>query len=130
MSRKRRERLGKKHKREYQPVRIGEVIPPTHAEQVKWLHAIFVNPPEWTPLTLNQIFPTETHGKKLNALFDGPLRRLRDHIAHGILDSGSYLHFDDLASIREISKMAAVFALRHQANLKERFPSTLPFVLE
>ena len=103
-SRKRRERLGRKLKKENRPVRFGEVIPATHPEQIAWLKAIFIGPRKWKELTLNQIFPLETRGKKLNAIFDGPLRQLRDRIAHGILDSGSYLHFDDLTSTREITK--------------------------
>ena len=103
-SRKRRERLGRKLKKEYRPVRVGEVVPSTHAEQIVWLNAIYVGPRTWTGLVLNRIFPQETHGKKLTALFDGQLRQLRDRIAHGILDSGSHLHFDDLTSVREITK--------------------------
>lgn len=121
-SRKRRERLSRRLRKEYRPVRLGEVIPATHPEQVTWLNAIFIGPREWQELTLNQIFPLETRGKKLNAIFDGPLRQMRDRIAHGILDSGSYLHFDDLNSVREITKWLPFLRCAVRRTLKNDFP--------
>ncbi len=121
-SRKRRERLGRKLKKEYRPVRFGEVIPASHPEQITWLNAIFIGPREWKELTLNQIFPLETRGKKLNAIFDGQLRQMRDRIAHGILDSGSYLHFDDLTSAREITKWLPFLRCAVRRTLKNDFP--------
>ena len=130
-SRKRRERLGRKLKKEYRLVRLGEVVPSTHPEQIAWLNAIFVGPREWAELTLNQIFPQETRGKKLSALFDGPLRQLRDRIAHGILDSGSYLHFDDLSSIREITKWLPFLRCAVRRTLKNEFSRHyLPYLNE
>jgi hypothetical protein len=64
----------------------------------------------------------ETVGKKLNAIFDGPLRQMRDRIAHGILDSGSYLHFDDLTSTREINKWLPFLRCAVRRTLKNDFP--------
>ncbi|RRA48869.1 methylamine utilization protein MauJ [Acidipila sp. EB88] len=120
-SRKRRERLIRNLKREHRPVRIGEVIPTTHAEQIAWLKAIFVGPRKWEEITLDQIFPLEVRGKKLTAVFDGPLRRVRDKIAHGILDTGSYLHFDDLTSTREITRWLPFLRCAVRRTLKNDF---------
>lgn len=77
VSRKRRERLGRKLKTAYKPLWHGERIPVSQPEQISWLAAIFL-PRQWPELMLNQIFPLEARGKKLTALFDGELRRLRD----------------------------------------------------
>jgi hypothetical protein len=130
-SRKRRERLGRRLKQEYRPVRTGEVVPETRAEQIKWLSAIFAGQREWAELTLNQTFPQETRGKKLTTLFDGPLRQMRDRIAHGILDSGVHLHFDDLGSVREITKWLPFLRCAVRRTLKNDFPDHyLPYLGE
>jgi hypothetical protein len=130
-SRKRRERLGRKLKKEYRPIQLGEVIPATQAKQLEWLKAIFLGPREWKEPTLNQIFPSEVRGKKLTALFDGPMRQFRDRIAHGILDSGSYLHLDDLASTREITKWLPFLRCAVRRTLKNDFPEYyLPYLKE
>lgn len=130
-SRKRRERLGRKLKKQYHPNRDGESIPSSHAEQVAWLKAIFIGPHEWGQLTLNQIFPQEARGKKLTALFDSELRPLRDRIAHGILDSGDYLHVDDLAAVREITKWLPFLRCAVRRTLKNDFPDHyLPYLNE
>ena len=112
-------------------MRFGEVIPTTHTEQLAWLKAIFVGPREWKELTLNQIFPMEFRGKKLTALFDGPLRQMRDRIAHGILDSGTYLLLDDLTSTREITKLLPFLRCAVRRTLKNDFQKHyLPFLNE
>jgi hypothetical protein len=130
-SRKRRELLGRKLKKQYRPVREGEVIPASHAEQISWLKAIFIGPQDWDQLTLNQIFPPEARGKKLTALFDSELRPLRDRIAHGILDSGKYLHVDDLVAIREITKWLPLVRCAARRTLKNDFPEHyLPYLNE
>lgn len=131
VSRKRRERLGHKLKKQYQPKRDGEIIPSTAEEQIAWLNAIFIGPQTWEQLTLNQIFPPEVRGKKLTALFDTQLRPLRDRIAHGILDSGEYLHVDDLAAIREITKWLPFLRCAARRTLKNDFPDHyLPYLSE
>jgi hypothetical protein len=91
-------------------------------EKIAWLNAIFIGPREWTELTLNRIFPPETHDKKINTIFDGPLRQMRDRIAHGILDSGSYLHLDDRTSTREINKWLPILGCAVRRILKNDSP--------
>ncbi|MGA9129993.1 MAG: methylamine utilization protein MauJ [Terracidiphilus sp.] len=121
-SRKRRERLGRKHKKAYQPIRHGEIIPASVSDQITWLTAIFIGPRQWPELMLGQIFPPETHGKKITALFDGNLRRLRDRIAHGILDSGQYLLVDDPDEVREIGRWLPFLRCAVRRILKNDFP--------
>jgi hypothetical protein len=130
-SRKRRERLSRKLKKQYRPIREGEHIPASHAEQISWLKAIFVGQDDWGELALNQVFPAEVRGKKLTALFDSQLRPLRDRIAHGILDSGKYLHVDDLAAVREITKWLPFLRCAVRRTLKNDFPGHyLPYLNE
>jgi hypothetical protein len=130
VSRKRRERLGRKMKTAYKPIRHGERIPESRSDQISWLAAVFL-PRQWPDLMLNQIFPTEARGKKLTALFDGELRRLRDRIAHGILDSGQYLHVDDPGAVREIARWLPFLRCAVRRTLKNDFPTHyLPFLKE
>jgi hypothetical protein len=123
VSRKRRERLGRKLKKGYQPNRPGERIPDTEPDQISWLGSIFIPQRQWTELMLKQIFPAEARGKKLTALFDGQLRQLRDRIAHGILDSGQYLLVDDPTAVREITKWLPLLRCAVRRTLKNDFPS-------
>jgi hypothetical protein len=123
VSRKKRERLGRRMKKGYKPIRHGERIPESEADQISWLRSIFLGPREWTKLMLKQIFPAEVYGKKLTALFDGQLRTLRDRIAHGILDSGQYLLVDDLAATREIAKWLPFLRCAVRRTLKNDFPA-------
>lgn len=129
-SRKRREKLGRKLKKKLLPVRNGELVPASATEQLSWLKAIFYGPREWEELTLRQIFPPDVHGKKLNAIFDSKLRPIRDRIAHGILDSGQYLHVDDLSSIREITKWLPFLRCAVRRVLKNDFPERYLSYLE
>ena len=80
---------------------------------------------------LNRIFPLEARGKKLTALFDGKLRRLRDRIAHGILDSGQYLQVDDPEPVREIARWLPLLCCAVRRTLKNDFPTHyLPYLKE
>ena len=120
--RKRRERLGRRLKQHHRPVRVGETVPATQPEQIAWLNAIFAGQRPWSEMALGQIFLPETRGKKVNALFDGTLRLLRDRIAHGILESGEPLYMDDLSAIREISRWLPFLRCAVRRQLKNDFP--------
>jgi hypothetical protein len=122
-SRKRRERLDRKLKQKSQPVREGERIPTGHSDQLSWLKAIFGGSREWEPLALNQLFPSESRGKKLTTVFDTQLRPLRDRIAHGILDSSQYLHVDDPGAMRDIAKWLPFLRCAVRRVLKNDFPN-------
>jgi hypothetical protein len=113
-SRKRREDLVRKLKKQYRSTRFGEIVPSTRPEQTAWLNSIFTGPRDWNEFTLNQVFIPEARGKKLTALFDGPL--------HGILDSGSYLHFDDPVSTGEVTKWLPLLRCAVRRTLKNDFP--------
>jgi len=94
LSRKRRKRLGLKHKSSLKQPRPGEQVPLRDQKAMtEWLNALFYNR-DWDEGIFGQIFITEALGKKLNNLMDNELRPIRDRIAHGILDDGGFLLLD------------------------------------
>lgn len=121
VSRKRREQLGRKSKAAGKTVRNRERVPSSQTELKSWLNAIFV-PRPWPEQVVDRIFPAEARGKKLTALYDGELRRLRDQIAHGILDSGKYLLLDDPEEIREFAYWLPFLRCAVRRTLKNDFP--------
>src|SRR5271155_4008969 len=69
-SRKRRERLGRKHKATLKPIREGEQIPPRiKSEMESWMKALFHVNRDWDDGVLGQIFIPEILGKKINNIF-------------------------------------------------------------
>jgi len=123
LSRKRRDRIGRKLKKNAQPNRPGERVPVSRDEQLAWLAAVYPGPREWNEQTLEQIFLPAAKGKKITALFDGPLREIRHNIAHGMLDSGSFLDVDDIASVRQNAKWLPLLRCMVRRILKNDFPN-------
>jgi len=104
-SRKRRERLGRKFKKNLTPSRPGEHIPLSDKSEMEaWLKAIYHVSRDWDEMILGQIFIPEVLGKKINNIFDTQLRPIRDRIAHGILDSGEFLLLDRSDDRQTVSK--------------------------
>jgi hypothetical protein len=122
VSKKRRGRMGRKSAKDNSSKRYGERIPESPGDQILWLQSIFPGQRRWPQFMLNQIFVPEVRGKKLTALFDAPLRKLRDRIAHGILDSGHYLLVDDPSAVREISRWLPFLRCAVRRALKNDFP--------
>jgi len=121
-SRKRRERLGKKHKATLKPIREGEQIPlRTKVEMEKWMKALFHVNRDWDDAVLEQIFIPEVLGKKINNIFDNQLRPIRDKIAHGILDSGAFLLLDKVDDRQLVFEMATLPEMCGSQGHEERF---------
>jgi hypothetical protein len=105
LSRKRRKRLGRKHKTSFKQLRPGEQVPLREKRAMEeWLNSLFYVNRDWDEGMLDQVFIQEAWGKKINSLFDSELRRIRDKIAHGILDSGEYLLLDKHEDFELVSK--------------------------
>jgi hypothetical protein len=131
LSRKRRERLGRKHKASIHPSREGEQIPArTKMEMEKWLKAIFHVNRNWDDLILDQIFIPEVVGKKLNNIFDNQLRPIRDKVAHGILDSGEFLLLDKSENRELVSKWLPFIRCAARRVMKNDFEGFLRFLDE
>ena len=130
-SRKRRERLGRKHKATLKPIREGEQIPPrTKVEMERWMKALFHVNRDWDDAVLEQIFIPEVLGKKINNIFDNQLRPIRDKIAHGILDSGAFLLLDKVDDRQLVSKWLPFLRCAARRVMKNDFEDYLNFISE
>lgn len=121
----RRARLGKESGSDrdkcYRPM---EVIPNDGAGARAWLNAIFPIHREWDALTLSQMFPPESEGKRLMHLVGTELTKLRDEIAHGIMRSGELsLSADDLVQIQRVNKWLPLTRCIARRMLKNDFPT-------
>jgi hypothetical protein len=130
-SRKRRERLGRKHRAALKPIREGEQIPlRTNSDMQKWMKALFHLNRDWDDGVLEQIFIPEVLGKKINSIFDTQLRPIRDKIAHGILDSGEMLLLDKTEDRRMVSKWLPFLRCAARRVMKNDFKDYLDFIGE
>jgi hypothetical protein len=120
----RRARLGKEASGDRQKcVRPMEVIPNDDTRAKAWLDAIFPIHREWDGLTLSQMFPPESKGKRLMHLVVTELTNLRDQIAHSIMHSGELsLSADDLVQIQRVNKWLPLTRSIARRMLKNDFP--------
>jgi hypothetical protein len=121
----RRARLGKEaggdREKCYRPM---EDIPNDDASARVWLSAIFPIHREWDDLTLHQMIPSESKGKRLTHVVITELTNLRDQIAHGIMRSGELaLSADDLVQIQRVNRWVPLTRCIARRMLKNDFPS-------
>ena len=127
----RRLRLGKELRDDRgKCVRPMEVIPSEEPASKTWLNAIFPIHREWDGLTLNQMFPPESKGKRLMNIVGTELMKLRDHIAHSIMRSGELaLSADDLVQVQRVNKWLPLTRCIARRMLKNDFPGQfLPYL--
>jgi len=130
-SRKRRERLGRKHKATLKRLGEGEQIPlQGKAEMGKWMKALFHVNRDWDDGVLEQVFIPEVLGKKINRIFDTQLRPIRDKIAHGILDSGELLLLDKTEDRQMVAKWLPFVRCAARRVMKNDFEDYLNFIDE
>ncbi|HXY78655.1 MAG TPA: methylamine utilization protein MauJ [Candidatus Acidoferrales bacterium] len=131
ISRKQRERLGRKHKGAMNPHREGEQIPlRNRSEMERWMKALYHVNRDWDEGVLNQVFIPEVSGKKLNNIFDNQLRPIRDKIAHGILDSGELLLLDRMEDRQLVAKWLPFLRCAARRVMKNDFEGYLDFIAE
>ncbi len=121
----RRARLGKETGGDRETCfRPMEIIPKDDGTLKAWLNAIFPIHREWDGLTLNQMFPQESKGKRLMHIVGAELTKLRDEIAHGIMRSGELsLSVDDLVQIQRVNKWVPLTRCIARRMLKNDFPT-------
>jgi hypothetical protein len=131
LSRKRRERLGRKHKASFKQPRPGEQIPLREKKAMEeWLNALFYVNRDWDEGIFDQVFIPEALGKKINNLFESQLRPIRDKIAHGILDSGEFLLLDKQEDIELVGKWLPLMRCLARRVMKNDFKEYLEFLNE
>lgn len=131
LSRKRRKRLGMKHKAMLKQPRPGEQIPlKEKAAMEEWLNAIFYADRDWDEGIFDQVFIPESLGKKINNLFDVELRPLRDKVAHGILDDGNFLLLDKEEERQRVSRWLPLMRCMARRVMKNDFGDFLHYLGE
>ncbi len=131
LSRKRRERFGRKHKASFKQPRPGEQIPLRETNAMEeWLNALFYVNRDWDQGIFDQVFRPEALGKKINNLFDNQLRPIRDKIAHGILDSGEFLLLDKQEDLELVGKWLPLMRCLARRVMKNDFKEYLEFLNE
>ena len=131
MSKKRRERLGRKHKAALKQVRPGEQLPlRDKAAMEKWLNALFYVNRDWDDGVFDQVFILEAVGKKIGNIRDTQLRPIRDRIAHGILDSGEFLLLDKVEDRETVTKWLPLLRCLARRVMKNDFKEYLEYLNE
>lgn len=102
-----------------------EKIPNDKAEQIKWLDSLYTKPQPWDDLAIDSIFLSEVVDRRIRNLIDKgeELHKLRNKIAHAVLDSGEpMISIDNGMDIEEVEKWLPItkFIARHL--LKDAFP--------
>ncbi len=124
---KRRARLGAEARKAGQPfTRKYEAIPATtDAAAITWLNAIFSIRPNWDPMALVSLFPSEVAGKSFQYVIDRVLYPMRVDIAHAImLQSGELtLTVDELLHTRNLNKWLPLLKCIVRRMLKNDFPA-------
>ena len=115
-----------------EPKRYDERLPTDHGDCARWLNAVFYSRPPWDPMTIDQIFLPEVHGKKLSHITETQFRPLRVRIAHAILDSGEpTLLADEGLDLQKLIKWLPLAKCITRRMLKNEFPADfLHFVAE
>lgn len=102
-----------------------ERIPTERPEQVAWLDSLYPSPQRWDDMALDSVFLGEVVGRRIRNLIDKgeELHKLRNKIAHAVLDSGEpMISIDNGPDIDEVEKWLPLtkFVARHL--LKDAFP--------
>jgi len=131
LSRKRRKRLGIKHKSSLKQPRPGEQVPLRDQKAMtEWLNALFYANRDWDEGIFDQVFITEALGRKLNNLVDNELRPIRDRIAHGILDDGDFLLLDRQDDRDRVSHWLPLMRCMARRVMKNDFAEYLEYLNE
>jgi hypothetical protein len=131
LSKKRRERLGRKHKAALKQARPGEQLPLRDKVTMEnWLNALFYVNRDWDDGVFDQVFIPEALGRKINNIRDTQLRPMRDRIAHGILDSGEFLFLDKVEDRETVTKWLPLMRCLARRVMKNDFNGYLAYLSE
>ena len=122
--RKRKNRLmaEKKEKGETIPAEPRQIIPQTEKEKIEWLKSIFPGYLNWDKMSLDQTFPNESLGRKVNDIIDKELRDIRNKIAHAVLDEEEpTISIDQTVDINSVNKWLPLTKCISRLLLKNEF---------
>ncbi|MDQ1593261.1 MAG: hypothetical protein QOG71_3888 [Pyrinomonadaceae bacterium] len=110
---------------EQPPSYSDERVPQDRAEQVEWLNSLFTLPQEWDDMGLGSIFINDVVGKRIgNLIHKGErLHKLRNKVAHAVLDSGEpVISIDNGLDIDEVEMWLPITKCLARYLLKDAFP--------
>ena len=93
-------------------------------EQAAWLSSLYPLPQEWDDIAYDSVFIAEAVGRKVGNLIDkdGELHRLRNKIAHAVLDSGEpTISIDNGLDVDEVEKWLPLARCLARYLLKDNF---------
>lgn len=102
-----------------------EKLPAEKSEQAAWLNSLYPLPQEWDDVAHDSVFIAEAVGRKVGNLIDkdGELHRLRNKIAHAVLDSGEpTISIDNGLDVDEVEKWLPLARCLARYLLKDNFP--------
>jgi len=114
-----------KQKGETPPSYKEEKIPADKADQLIWLNSLFPNPRQWSDMALDSVFIMDILGRRIGNLIDKgqELHKLRNKIAHAVLDSGEgVISIDNGLDIDRVEAWLPITKFLARYLLKEAFP--------
>jgi SEC-C motif len=105
-----------------------ERIPSGKQEQIEWLNGLYSSPRDWDSFALSVVFIPDVVGKRIRHLIDKGehLHKLRNKIAHAVVDSGEPIISIDVGpDIEEVAKWLPITKLIARYLLLESFPDIL-----
>jgi len=112
-------------KGEKPPPQPDEVMPADRDDQIRWLNALYATPQEWDDLALEAVFIPYVVGRRVRNLIDKgqELHKLRNKIAHAVLDSGEpMISIDSGVDIDEVEKWLPITRFLARYLLTDAFP--------
>lgn len=105
---------------------IRERVPFTKEEQVKLLRAVYSirGDEPWDDMFIGQTFPPESHGKSITQIRQDILEKIRDSIAHALMDDGEPgLSVSDLSDQWKVNKWLPMLRFVARLMLTNEFPT-------
>jgi hypothetical protein len=107
------------------PPQPDETIPTDGSDQKQWLSALYATPQDWDDLALEVVFIPDIVGRRVRNLIDKgqELHKLRNKIAHAVLDSGEpMISIDSGVDIDEVEKWLPITRFLARYLLVDSFP--------
>jgi hypothetical protein len=115
-------------KSEKPPPQPDEQIPNEQEEQKEWLNSLYTSQQEWDDFALQAIFISEVVGRRIRNLIDKgqELHKLRNKIAHAVLDSGEpMISIDSGVDVEEVERWLPITKFIARYLFVDSFPDIL-----
>lgn len=117
--------LEAKSREQTPPSYPDERIPNNTNEQIEWLNALYQVAREWDAMAIQSVFIKDILDRRVRNLIDKgeELHKLRNKIAHAVLDSGEpIISIDNGVDLEEVEKWLPITKFLARFLLKDAFP--------